>query len=346
MQRLPENPLISPGDLQPTRSDLRVLCTLNPGAVRFGDEILMLVRVGEATLEEKDWLSAVYFDPEIGDTKVLRVRKDDPKTIAGDNRGFIFDGSPMLTSMSHLRVARSRDGKKFTFDPQPLVYPATPYETYGCEDVRITLLDNRYYLTYTAVSQNGITVGLAVTDDFLSVERLGIIFQPTQKDVCIFPEKIRGKYVCRNRPEGAFTGPSIWTSYSPDLIHWGEYHCTLKPTSGTWEGARVGCGAPPIKTEDGWLEIYHAADESGRYSLGAMLSDLDHPEQIIRRSARPVFEPEAPYELTGVYGNCVFCNGLVTDNDGIITIYYGAADSICAGAVTTLAEMIDAAKKG
>jgi predicted GH43/DUF377 family glycosyl hydrolase len=119
---------------------------------------------------------------------------------------------------------------------------------------------------------------------------------------------------------------------------------TLAPTPGTWEGERVGAGAPPIRTDAGWLEIYHAADAAGRYHLGAMLSDLDYPETVISRSRRPVLEPEAPYEMTGVYGNCVFSNGVVAWEDGTLMVYYGAADSICAAAVTTVEEMIAAAR--
>ena len=100
----------------------------------------------------------------------------------------------------------------------------------------------------------------------------------------------------------------------------------------------------PIRTDAGWLEIYHAADSAGRYHLGAMLSDLDHPERLITRGRSPGMEPRMDYELAGVYGNCVFSNGLVVAGDGTMIVYYGAADSICAGAVTTVDEMIAAAK--
>ena len=119
---------------------------------------------------------------------------------------------------------------------------------------------------------------------------------------------------------------------------------TLAPRPGTWEAGRVGCGAPPIRTPEGWLELYHAADADGTYRLGAMLSDLDNPQRILTRSSRPVFQPEADYERTGIYGNCVFHNGLTASADGTLTVYYGAADRICAAAVTTVDDMIAAAK--
>ena len=129
-------------------------------------------------------------------------------------------------------------------------------------------------------------------------------------------------------------------------LGWGRHERTLAPTPGTWEAERVGCGAPPIRTDAGWLEIYHAADASGKYHLGAMLSDLDHPERILSRGREPIMDPQADYEIKGVYGNCVFSNGLVAADDGTLTVYYGAADRICAAAVTTVNEMITAAQNG
>ena len=119
---------------------------------------------------------------------------------------------------------------------------------------------------------------------------------------------------------------------------------TLPPTPGTWESERVGAGAPPIKTEEGWLEIYHASDADGVYRLGVMLSDPQRPERVLTRSSRPIFQPEADYELAGVYGNCVFHNGLVVGEDHAVTVYYGAADRICAAAVTTVDELLLAAR--
>lgn len=345
--RLDANPLLSPADLQPTREDLEILCTLNPGAVRVGEEILLLVRVGERLGEQPDCVTYLYMDVEAGELKVGRYRRDDPDLSMPDGRWYNYRGRLVLSSLSHLRVARSRDGVNFTFDPQPLIFPATPYETYGCEDARITPLDGRYYIAYTSVSERGVTVTLAVTDDFLRVERLGVIFPPYQKDVVLFPRRINGRLVCRHRPYLSELNPaSIWTAWSPDFYSWGRHTMTLAPRPGTWQAERVGCGGLPIETPQGWLEVYHAADEQGRYCLGAMLSELDAPQRLIRCSQRPVFEPTADYERAGVYGNCVFCNGMVAEEDGTLRVYYGAADRICAGATTTVQAMVDAALNG
>ena len=343
LTRLSANPLLSPDCLAPTRDDLEVLCTLNPAAVSHRGRTLLLVRVGERAPLEDRHVTYLYLDA--GQINIGRIARDDPNLEIRDGRGCYHHGRMLLSSMSHLRIARGDDGGGFTFDPAPAIFPTTPYEAYGCEDARITLIDGRYYITYTAVSDRGVTVALASTDDFVTFEKHGVIFPPYQKDVCIFPEKVGGMYVCRHRPYmSEFNSASIWTAFSPDLFCWGRHEMTLAPTPGRWAGGRVGCGAPPIRTPEGWLELYHAADADGTYHLGAMLSDLDNPQKILTRSSRPVFEPEADYERTGIYGNCVFHNGLTVSDDGALTVYYGAADRICAAAVTTVDEMIAAAK--
>ncbi len=345
LERLDANPLLTPDDVKPTREGLEVLCTLNPAAVRFGDEILLLVRVGERLPLEDDHVAYLYFDAESGEQKVGRFSKDDPELTSPDGRGWYHRGRMVLSSMSHLRIARSRDGANFTFDDKPAIFPATAYEAYGCEDARITHLEGRYYITYTAVSDRGVSVALACTDDFVNFERRGLIFPPYQKDVVIFGEKVGGMYVCRHRPyKSEFNPASIWTAYSPDLACWGRHEITLAPREDTWMSERVGCGAVPIRTDEGWLEIFHASDHNGHYRLAVMLSELENPQKVISCSSEPIFSPQADYELTGIYGNCVFHNGLIADDDGKLTVYYGAADRICAAAVTTIEDMISAAK--
>jgi len=345
VQRLDTNPLLTPADIAPTRDDLEIFSTLNPGTIRVGDEILLLVRVAERPRPEPGYVSTVVYDDRAGEVKVVRHRLDDPDLDTSDPRVSVYKGRALLTSMSHIHVARSRDGKAFTFDPRPGIYPSRPEEAFGCEDARVAQIDGRYYVNYSAVSSQGVSTALSVTDDFRTFEKLGVIFTPYNKDVCLFPEKIGGMYVCRHRPfRSMFNLPCVWTAYSPDLLCWGRHALTMEPEAGTWRSERVGCGGTPIRTDEGWLEIYHAADQTGRYCLGAMLSDLERPETLLHRSRRPILEPEADYERAGVYGNCVFSNGCIADGDGTLTIYYGAADSICAAAVTTVDEMIAAAR--
>ncbi|NBB94324.1 MAG: glycosidase [Planctomycetes bacterium] len=345
LKRMDENPLLSPDDLEPTHEDLDVLCTLNPAAVRFGDETLLLVRVGERVHPDADSVAYVYYHTDDGQLRVERYDRNDPELESPDDRGCYYRGKMVLSSMSHLRIARSTDGRNFTFDPEPAIYPATPYEAYGCEDPRITQIDETFYITYTAVSDRGVTVAMASTRDFKSYQRHGIVFPPYQKDVAIFPEKVGGMYVCRHRPyKSEFNEACIWTAFSPDLHCWGHHAQTVAPTPRSWCANRVGGGAPPIRTEEGWLEIIHGADADGRYSLVAMLSELDAPQRVISVGSKPVLQPQEPYEQHGVYGNCVFTNGWVVDGAGNVTVYYGGGDRVCAGATTTVDELITAAK--
>ena len=109
---------------------------------------------------------------------------------------------------------------------------------------------------------------------------------------------------------------------------------------GMWDSWRIGGGAVPIRTERGWLEIYHGADHTQRYCLGTMLADLEHPEKVTARSSQPILSAEAPYEREGFFGNAVFTCGAVAEPDGRVMIYYGAADARVAGVETTIDDLL------
>jgi len=345
VRRLDNNPLITPADVKPTRSDVEVYCTINPGAAWHDGEALLLVRVGERPIPQPGAVAAIVYDADADRTDIRRFKLDEPGVEALDNRTFLYKGHKLLTSLSHLRIARSRDLLHWTIDPAPAIAPSTVWEAYGCEDGRITALDDRYVVTYTAVGPLGVNVMLAETRDFVTFDKRGIVMVTHNKDVAVFPERVGGRYVCRHRPfKSNFNDACIWTAFSPDLVHWGDHSVLRRPTPGTWEAGRVGAGAPPIHTDAGWLEIYHAADADGRYGLGAMLTDLEHPERVIAASSRPIFEPAADYELAGVYSECVFSNGVLARDDGSLIIFYGAADTVTAAATTTVADMLAACR--
>lgn len=345
VERFEANPLIRPEEVAPTRPDVEVFCTINPGAVWHNGEALLLVRVGERPIPTANHISTLVYDHESGQTAIRRLRLDDPDLTTKDGRAFTYRGKTLLTSLSHLRVARSRDLVHWRIDDAPAIRPTTEWEAYGCEDARIAPIDGRSWITYTAAGPLGINVMLAVTDDFATFEKLGIVATTFNKDACLLPERVRGRYVCRHRPfRTEFNDACIWTAYSPDLLHWGDHSVLHRPTPGTWESERVGAGATPLKTDAGWLEIYHAADTRGRYALGAMLTDLDHPERLLTRARQPVFEPVDPYEREGVFSECVFCNGTLATDTGELLIFYGAADTVTAAARTTVDAMIDAAR--
>jgi predicted GH43/DUF377 family glycosyl hydrolase len=272
---------------------------------------------------------------------VLRIRKGDPDLEEIDSRVFRYRKATYLTSISHLRLARSPDGRSFTVAESPAMAPARREEEFGIEDPRITRIGDCYYINYSAISQMGISTGLAVTRDFAAYERLGIIFVPDNRDVTIFPEKVGGLYVCYHRPvSGMFGRADMWLATSPDLLRWGDHKFVAGTRPGMWDCWRIGGGAVPFKTPRGWLEIYHGVDATQRYCLAAMLADADQPERIIARSPAPILAPDAPYEREGFFGNVVFTCGAVAEQDGRVIVYYGAADQCIAAAETTVDDLL------
>ena len=331
VERFSENPLLSPAQVKPSREGWEVVGVFNCGAMVYGGEILLLARVAERPVSDnpKEILTPrLDFSTNPPGYSVLRISREDPDLTAADPRIITYQGKTYLSSISHLRLARSKDGRRFTVAEQPTFLPAVREEALGVEDPRITEIDGQYLITYTAVSEYGIAAALATTADFKTFTRRGIIFPPENRDVTIFPEKIRSRYAFHHRPLGHHL-PALdkWAAYSSDLTHWGEHCRVMSRRPGHWDGGRIGGGAVPIKTDRGWLAIYHGADEAQRYSLGAMLCDLEHPEKILARSAEPLLTPEAPYERAGFFPNVVFtCGALLRGEE--LTIYYGGADKV------------------
>ena len=340
--RHPNNPLISPRDVLPSRPDFEVIGTFNAGVTLSGGITWMLVRVAERPINPDPAIILCPYLEADGGLALHAVKRDDPNYETGDPRAVKHrqTGDLWLTSISHLRLARSSDGVQFTVEDHPWLQGEPPYESFGVEDARITEIDGRFYINYTAVSPFGIATALVSTPDFSEIQRHGLIFAPSNRDVTLFPEKVNGQYLCYHRPmPGGFARLNIWIADSPDLLHWGNLRFVLESKPGDWEGGRVGGGAPPVKTEYGWLSIYHAADERDRYCLGAFLTALDAPEKIIARSRRPIFEPEAPYETDGFYGNVVFTCGAVAQGD-TLRVYYGAADERMALAEVSIRALV------
>ena len=331
--RSPANPIIRPQDVLPSRPDFEVICAMNAATARLGDEIVLLVRVVERPINpDPDVYLAPVYDPCEGKLIIKRFLKDLPGYNFSDPRGIGSPEGAYLTGISHLRLASSRDGVHFSIEPAPALFPADEYETFGIEDPRITQIGEDYYVSYVAVSRMGIVTRLACTRDFHHFERMGVIFPPDNKDVVVFPAQINGKYYVLHRPSASgFGRPEIWLAESPNLLDWG-HHCRLIGLrENGWEDSRIGAGAPPILTPQGWLEIYHGASRGNRYALAALLLDRDQPWKVLARSSKPILEPEAEYERVGFYGNVVFSCGALYE-DGKVKIYYGAADT-CMGLV-------------
>ncbi len=332
--------------VQASRPDMEVVGAFNAAATRFRDETILLLRVSETPrTADPSTIEAAVYNPDSQRIEIKKWKRDTKGLDARDPRGIFVDGRLWLTSMSHLRVARSRDGVHFDIERSPALAPANLYETFGCEDPRITLIDGTYWINYTAVSEHGISTALASTRDFRTFERRGIIFPPQNRDVTIFPEKIGGRYVALHRPMAERPGQSsIWIASSPDLISWGNHAFVAAARPGEWDDSKIGGGAVPFrvkwKNKDAWLEVYHGVTDSPpTYSLGALLLDFDEPGKVLARSREPILRPEAVYEREGFYGNVVFTCGLIASGD-MVRIYYGAADAVIAVADLSLAEIL------
>lgn len=248
-----------------------------------------------------------------------------------------------LSQMSHLRVARSRDGVHFTVEERPAMAPLTLFEEYGIEDPRATLVDGKWQITYVSASRLGITTSRATTTDFRTYAREGLIFLPDHKDVVIFPGRVGGRHVALTRPmpQSFSRICGIWIAFSDDLATWGGHEPLALPRWGMWDEVRTGGSAVPFLTSRGWLELYHGVDRHNRYAMGALLLDADDPRVVIARSSTPILAPDAPYERVGLYANTVFSCGHVALDEDTIRLYYGAADSVMAAADLSVRGILD-----
>lgn len=256
--------------------------------------------------------------------------------------------------LSHLCAARSANGVDgWRIDPAPTLLPDVknyPEELWGIEDPRITFLEElqKYAVTYTAFSKGGPGVALALTEDFHTFERLGLIMQPDDKDAAMLPRRINGHFALIHRPM-TDSGAHVWISYSPDLRHWGRHKLMLQARKGGWWDAnKVGLSPPLIETERGWLMIYHGVRNTvsgGLYRLGLALFALDNPEQCLLRGDSWIFGPETAYECNGDVGNVAFPCGYTVDPDGdTLKVYYGAADTsiaLATGSIRRLLSWLD-----
>ncbi|MBS1148684.1 MAG: Beta,4-mannooligosaccharide phosphorylase [Myxococcaceae bacterium] len=271
------------------------------------------------------------------------------------------DGTTLLlvrvedrTGQSHLTAARSKNGiDEWIIDAQPTLAPDPvnhPEEIWGIEDPRITWLSDlgQYAIAYTAFSTSGPGVSLALTKDFKTFERKGLVMQPDDKDAALLPHKIDGNFAMIHRPVNDH-GAHIWISYSPDLENWGQHKMMLRARKGSWWDAnKIGLSPPLIETPRGWLMLYHGVRNTcagSLYRLGLALFALDKPEVCLLRGDEWIFAPQTEYEKTGDVDNVAFPCGFTIGADGdTINLYYGAADTsmaLATGSIKALLEWLD-----
>jgi predicted GH43/DUF377 family glycosyl hydrolase len=346
VRRFAENPILVPSQLRASRPDFEVVGVFNPAAIRIGQETVLLLRVAEAPRDVPEGhVAAPIYDPASSSVIVKTWPKHTPGLNTSDSRLVVVGRDTFLTSISHFRRARSRDGLHFEVDSQPAYSSQHALEAFGVEDPRITKIEDTFWINYTAVSSAGITTALASSKDLVSFERHGIIFSPPNRDVTLFPEKIGGRYLTLHRPMPEDIGrPAIWLASSPDLLAWGEHRLLASARPGMWDDLKIGGGAVPFRVTVGgrsaWLAVYHGVTASPlTYSLGALLLDGEDPSRVLGRSKEPILFPEAPYELKGFFANVIFTCGLCVEGDRV-RIYYGASDGVTCVADLSLAGIL------
>jgi beta-1,2-mannobiose phosphorylase / 1,2-beta-oligomannan phosphorylase len=332
--------LLQPKDFKPTLSHWKIDGVLNPAAIRLpNNKIMLYVRLAEMSTAKSGnkMVCPIITSEKKFKTTNEKIHKHEIRSKDGPVM-FLKSGICRLSTISHFRkVILSEDGFNVeSISTSPDFTGSHSEAEYGVEDPRIVNINGKYYMTYVGVSKhNGVSSYLAESKDLKKWDKLGIIFREQNKDAVLFPEKIDGEYVAFNRPEAfyEFHRPSIWISYSPDLKYWGRDTNVILPRSKSWDSERVGAGPPPIKTDKGWLLIYHGVGEKEGnivYSVGAALLDLKHPKRIIARTPKKesLISPKEEYE-NELYENkkVIFPTGIVPDLDKKnLLIYYGAGD--------------------
>lgn len=278
-------------------------------------------------------------------------------TVFNPGATLLADGTTLLLCRvedrrghSHLCAARSANGiDDWKIDETPTMRAEPelfPEELWGIEDPRITLVEElgKYAIAYTAFSQGGPGVALALTSDFQTFERLGLVMRPDDKDAALLPRRINGNFALIHRPV-TDDAAHIWISYSPDLRNWGGHKPMLMARKGAWWDAnKIGLSPPPIETDRGWLVLYHGVRRTpagALYRLGVALFDKNEPDVLLARGDSWIFGPETSYEREGDVGNVAFPCGTTLGSDrDTIRMYYGAADTSIALATGSVREIL------
>jgi len=264
---------------------------------------------------------------------------------------------------TNLGLAYSNDGLNWDVMPKPIVV-LEGENIKRVYDPRLTVIEDRCYICFAVdLIGGGVCGGIAVTDDLENFEVLNLT-TPDNRNLVLFPERVGGRYIRLERPFSRYGRDEIdrfdlWISRSPDMRYWGDSELMLKAGDVPFANDKIGPGAPPVKTPQGWLVIFHAVhtdpdivpngwygDWRKRYMCGVMLLDLEDPRKIIGFSRKPLLFPEASYEISGgMRNNVLFPTGVILEDSGEVKIYYGAADTTQCLATADVGDLLELCEK-
>ena len=264
-----------------------------------------------------------------------------PAAVYLDKRVHILYRAIGEDGVSRLGYASSSDG--YHIDerlPHPVFEPANAKERYGCEDPRLTEMEGKCIMTYTAygdIYQIGLTtisIENMQNKKWDWEERFFPFPNIRNKNAVIFPRRVNDRYLMCHRLD-----PDIYIAYSDDLRTWEDTSLLMRPRSGFWDCVKIGAAGPPIELDEGWLLVYHGVDVKRTYRLGVTILDKENPERVVYRSKIPILEPTEDYERFGFVPNVVFSCGTIL-LDGQLLIYFGCADTVIGVATFDLDEII------
>jgi len=244
--------------------------------------------------------------------------------------------------ISHIGYAVSTDGLRWNRMSDPVMSPHNGREDYrGVEDPRVTPLNGRFYMTYTAYGVNSFFPMIAQSENLITWEDVGPLEKAQNKDHVLFPEKINGRYAILHR-----RSPNIWIAFSDDLRTWTDHQIIMTPREDNdWDAKSIGSNGVPVKTEHGWLLFYHGYGEEHIYRQSVALLDLDDPTNVIHRPTSYFMEPLETWEIKGDVPNVIFsCSNNVVGDE--VYFYYGGADRLVGLATAPIQDVIAFARSG
>ena len=273
----------------------------------------------------------------------------------GDEFIGVFRGE-QVNGIPYIYMGRSKDAIHWDFDKDKIQFvdeEGKPFMPIYAYDPRLVKVEDTYYIIWCQ-DFYGAAIGIAKTTDFKTFTRIENPFLPFNRNAVLFPRKIGGNFMLLSRPSDSGHTPfgDIFVSFSKDMEFWGRHRHVMSPIPGdesAWQCTKVGPGPIPIKTDEGWLLIYHGVITTCNgfvYRMGAALLDLEQPWKVLARSKEYVLAPHEYYECVGDVPNVVFpCAALADADTGRITIYYGCADTVTGMAFTTVDEILDYIRK-